>query len=167
MSPTDNIRETDLRSVLDAVTRKGLSLRARVAHLALLLGSSAMAIVLTSLLATEPGLPSRTLWSFVLMLLISLCWVAYAVWALHTRITLLAQHRIIAGRLAVAFSTIFVVSAVAAAIHGVPAAALAAVFGAIGLAGALLLLRKAQQHRVDLLQRRDELQRQLTQGLPG
>ena len=95
------------------LTRHALSTRARLGHVALLLAALAMSVLLLALLATEPAIPMRTRIAFAVMLAMSLSWTGYAIWVLKNRWTLLANHRIIAGKMAVAFTAIFTIAALA------------------------------------------------------
>ena len=139
-----------------------LSFRSRAGHLALLLASAGMGIVVAALLATEPSLPQRTMLAFGAMLLISLAWVAYACWVLTARRTLLANHRVVAGRIACLAAAIFTGGA---ALLGMtaqfPAAWAAAGLGAILLAVAMALLLRARRQYQALLARRQELEARL------
>lgn len=105
---------------------------ARLGYVALLLTSIAMAIVLTTVWATEPVLPARAQWAFGLMTLIASSWSVFAVWTLTRRRVLLVRHQLIAARMGVAFSLTFVVFFL-----------LLAVFGAIEYAVARLALSMA------------------------
>jgi hypothetical protein len=139
-----------------------LSFRARVGHLALLLAASGMGVVVASLLLTEPALPRRTVIAFAAMLLISLSWVAYALWVLTARKTLLANHRVVAGRIAAAAASIFTAGAALLGVTLQMAAAYAAAgLGALLLTLAIVLLARAQRQYQALLARRAALESQL------
>jgi hypothetical protein len=141
---------------------RGLSTRARYGHVLLLLAALAMSIVVAALLLTEPSLPARTQAAFAVILLLALGWVAYAVWVLGHRWTLLAGHRVVAGVMAVTFSAVFTAAAaVAAVITTLPAAWAAAASGAALVAVAAALLIRAIRHRRRLEARRAELEREL------
>ena len=84
-----------------------LSLAARLGYVALLLASTAMTAVVASLWLTEPSLPARTQWAFGGMTLIGASWVTLAIWALGARRPLFARDRLIAARMAVAFTAAF------------------------------------------------------------
>src|SRR3954464_5387832 len=90
-----------------------LSFRSRAGHLALLLAAAGMGSVIAALLATEKMLPQRTMIAFGLMLLISLAWVAYALWVLTARKTMLANHRVVAGWISLGAATAFTLGAAA------------------------------------------------------
>lgn len=140
-----------------------LSLRARVAYTALLLIAVMMTIVVGSLWLTEPALPLRTQIAFAVLTGIGLAWTAYAVWVLTRRRVLFAGHRILAARMALTFSTVFVAGSVVLALFSDQgrAAWSAAACGVVmaGIAGAMLV--HARKRFAALLQRRDELMRQL------
>jgi hypothetical protein len=93
-----------------------LSLKARMGYVALLLASAGMTVVVTSLWLTEPGLPMRTQIAFGAMSLIGASWLLLSIWALSTRRPLFARDRVIAGRMAVVFTSVFMMGAVAAVI---------------------------------------------------
>ncbi len=90
-----------------------LSFRSRAGHLALLLAAGGMGAVIAALLLTEPALPQRALTAFLVLLAISLAWVSYAGWVLAARRTMLANHRVVAGRIAVTATTVFTTGAIA------------------------------------------------------
>ena len=132
-----------------------LSLRARVGYTALLLAGLGGAGLVGSLLLTEPSLPLRTRVAFAVLLGISLSWAAYAAWVLTKRRVLLAGHRIIAGRMAVAFSAIFIAGTLAVRMYA------AAAFGALLLAVAIAMLLHARRRFARLMERRRALERSL------
>ncbi len=140
-----------------------LSLRARLILTALLLVALAMAAAVGSLLLSEPSLPLRTQVAFTVIVVIGLSWVAYASWVLTRRRVLLAGHRVVAARMAVAWSATFVAGALAVGWWGPPARApfAAAVLGLVMFACALFLLARARRRFAELLERRRHLERQL------
>jgi hypothetical protein len=139
-----------------------LSFRARAGHLALLLGAAGGSAVIAALLATETGLPQRTMVALGALLTIGASWVGYAAWVLTARRTLLANHRVIAGRIAVAAALVFLAGSVAVGMTTQAASAYAAGgLGAVMLAIAVVLLMRASRNYSALLQRRAELERQL------
>ena len=145
---------------LDALLEKGLSSRARYGHVALLLVAAGMTVVVGALLMTEPALPARTFAAFVVLLLIGAGWVVYAGWVLKHRWTLLAGHRVVAGVMAVVFSTVFSAGAAWTALAtGSPAAWAAAATGGFLLAVAVAILARARRHRARLEARRARLER--------
>jgi hypothetical protein len=139
-----------------------LSERARLAHVALLLVTLTMSVVVGSLWATEPALPARAQVSFALMTAIGLSWAAFATWVLTARRVLLARHRIVAGRMAVAFTGAFVAGSVIVALTTTMTAAwVAAGIGAAMLAVATSLLVRARHQIARLNERRAALEREL------
>lgn len=143
-----------------------LSLPSRLGYTALLLFALAMTVVVGSLWLTEPSLPLRTQAAFAVMAAIGLAWVAYAAWVLTRRRVLLAGHRIIAARMAVAFTTVFIAGSLALGLWSAagPAAYAAAATGAVMLAVAIGMLLSARRRFATLMQRRDELERELSQA---
>ncbi|GAA2580682.1 hypothetical protein GCM10010435_67510 [Winogradskya consettensis] len=125
-----------------------VSLRRRLAVVAVGLAGLCAAVFLGLLWATEPvALPVRTRIAFAVMVLIGLAWAGFAAWALLRR-PLFALDRVIAGWLATAFSTLTAV--VAVAVTG----SLAAVTVGVTLTGtALIILRRAYTYRRTLLHR--------------
>lgn len=148
----------DLRPLLD----KELSRPSRLGHVLLLLASSAMTVVVTSLWWSEPELPARTEVAFAVMTLIGLSWAAFAGWVLTTRRPLLGQDGVLAGRMAVVFTTTFVAGALMVGyMDGGTAPYAAAVMGLALLAAAIALLIRAQRRVVRLAARRETLERDL------
>ena len=84
-----------------------LSLPSRLGYVALLLVALTMTGVITALWTTEPVLPLRAQVGFGLMVAIGVSWIIFAVWALTHRRILFARHQIVAGRMAVTFTTVF------------------------------------------------------------
>ena len=70
-----------------------------------------MTTVVVSLWLTEPALPTRTSAAFAVLTVIGLGWVAFARWVLTQKNVLLVRHRLVAGRMAVAFCSVFVAGA--------------------------------------------------------
>lgn len=148
----------DLRGLLDAE----LSLRSRLGYVALLLTSAAMTAVVTSLWLTEPVLPGRTAVAFAVMTLIGLSWMAFSGWVLTRRRPILGRDRVVAGRLAVTFTSVFVVGALAAGyVSGGAAPYAALVMGLVLLAVAGVALVRARRNVARLTRRRDALEREL------
>jgi hypothetical protein len=136
-----------------------LSLKARLAHVALLLASLAMAAVIASLWLTEPLLPMRTQIAFGVMALIGLGWSAFAIWVLRARRPLYARDRVIAGRMAVTFTSVFVGGAIAMVVTGNAAAIGMLALGVVMLAAAVRILSDARRRFATLNARRAELER--------
>lgn len=151
-----------LDAELQQLTTRLLSPRSRYGHVALLLVALTMCVLLGALLATEPAMPDRTQIALVVMLCIGACWVIYAFWVLRQRRPLLANHRIVAGWMAVAFTAAFVVGAL-----GMTIVTGSAIFYAAGAAGfgmlilAVAVLVGAYRHVAWLQARRLELERQV------
>jgi hypothetical protein len=136
-----------------------LSRSSRFLHVALLLASLAMTVIVTSLWLTEPSLPTRTQAAFGLLTLIGLSWAAFAVWVLTARRTLLGRDCIVAGRMAIIFTTTFIVGALAIGyMNGGTAAYAAAAMGLGLLAAALALLMRAHRRFAALTKRRETLE---------
>ncbi len=139
-----------------------LSVKARLGYVALLLVASAMTVGVASLWLTESYLPMRTQVAFGAMSLIGGSWVALAVWALTTRRVLLARDRVIAGKMSVTFTALFLVGAIAAALRsGETAAFGAAAIGVVMFAVAWRVLSGARRRFAELSARRDALTREL------
>jgi len=148
---------------LRRMARTELSMRARVAYVVLALAASTMTIVVASLWMTEPALPLRTTVAFAVLTCIGTGWVFFSIWVLRSRHVLLARHRVIAGRLAVCFSGVFVVGCLL--LLGV-ASSSRAVWPALAMGVALLLIaivlwRRAEVAHAGLLARRHTLEREL------
>lgn len=147
----------DLRRLLDAE----LSQASRLGYVALLLASLTMTVVVSSLWLTEPLLPTRTRVAFALMIVIGLSWTVFAVWVLTTRRVLFGRDSVVAGRLAVTFTTTFVVGAVTLGYMRDGSAPYAAAAMGLGLlAGAVALLVRAHRRVARLTARRDALMRE-------
>jgi hypothetical protein len=139
-----------------------LSLRSRLGYVALLLAALMMTSVVGSLWLTEPSLPRRAHAGFALMTVIGISWVVFAIRVLTHRRVLLARHGIVAGRMAVTFTSVFVLGALVAIFAAGGAAAYAATAtGVVMLGAAIVLLRRAQQTFARLTERRDVLAREL------
>jgi hypothetical protein len=143
-----------------------LSLPARLGYTALLLFALAMTTVIGSLWLTEPSLPLRTQTAFAVLIAIGLSWVAYATWVLTRRRVLLTGHSIIAARMAIAFTAVFATGCLAL---GVWSPAGRAAYGAAGtgvvmLAVAVAMLLSARRRFEALIQRRQRLERELSQA---
>jgi hypothetical protein len=142
-----------------------LSIKARIGYVSLLLVAAAMTAVVLSLWLTEPVLPARTQTAFGVMSLIGGAWVSFALWALTARRPLFARDAVIAGTLAVVFTSVFVAGALGAVIVSGAAAA----FGALGT-GVVMLgiavwnLVSASRRHAALAARRRELESALRTG---
>lgn len=138
------------------------SLRSRLAYVALLLASLTMTCIIGALWLTEPVLPLRVQLAFAVMVVIGLSWVVFAVWVLRQRRVLFARDSIIAGRMAVTFTTVFVAGALAVAYTtGASAAYVAALLGMLMLGAAAAMLRRGHRTFARLTERREALAQEL------
>jgi hypothetical protein len=155
---------------LDAATvrrmlQQELSMKVRVGFTLLLLIGLAAASMIGSLWLTEPEpIPARTQIAFGTIIAINLSWAALAAWVLTQRKVLFAQHRVIAGWMAVAFCAAFLLIGSVVAMQQSNGAALSAVgiIGTAQLAVAVALLERARCQRRRLLARRAELFQELS-----
>ena len=104
-------------SAVRRAARSDLSFRARLAYVALLLVGTGGALATATLWATEPALPVRTHMAFGALTALNLGWAGLATWVLGTRRVLLGYDRVIAGRMAVTFSGVFIAGMTAAAVR--------------------------------------------------
>jgi hypothetical protein len=144
-----------------------LSPRSRLLYTLLLLVDLAMAVVVGSLWLTEPSLPPRTQIAFGLLLVIALAWSAFFFWTLTRRKVLLAWHRVLAGRLAVLFCSLFTLGALALALTQPDRRAVGfsmAGMGGFSLLAAIVLLTAARRRYSELTARRSRLERELESG---
>jgi hypothetical protein len=149
---------------LRRLTALELSLPSRLRYLALLLAAAAVSAIVIALLVTEPALPTRTSVALGVMGGAGVSWMIFATWVLTRQRILLSSHRIVAGRLAVVFSTLFVIGALSVGLTTSNASPFAAAaMGAVMLAAAVAMLARAKRHFAQLSKRRDELQRLLEQ----
>jgi hypothetical protein len=104
----------------------------------------------------------RTSIALGILAAIGLSWVGFAVWVLSYRRILLGRDRLVAGRMAVGFSIVFCVGALAAGYAMSSRSAFAAAaMGALMLVIATGLLVQATRRVAELSKRRDELEQQL------
>jgi hypothetical protein len=135
-----------------------LSMTSRLGYVALLLVAAAMTTVIVALWITEPGLPGRARWAFAVMSLIGVSWIGLATWALTTHRPLAARDRVIAGWMAVTFTSVFVLGAGFATLISQRAEGWRAVaLGLVLLGVAIQALRKARRRFAELRARREEL----------
>lgn len=147
-------------AMIQRLARGELSLRVRLGYVALLLVATAMSVVILALWITEPALPMRTQVAFGAMSVIGLSWVGFALWAVTTRRVLFARDRVIAGHLAVAFTSMFLAGSVALAVVQPAAAAFGmAGTGVLMLSAALAVLAGARRRFAELAARRAQLER--------
>ncbi|MEU4689404.1 hypothetical protein [Actinoplanes sp. NPDC023714] len=137
----------------DTVLR-GMSLRRRVGLVLLGLAGGCGAGLLLLLWLTEPDpLPLRTRAAFAVLTAMSTCWAAYALWAL-IRMPLFAADRVIAGGLALVFTSLTAVVTLIVAVSRPGAVALAALTTALlTVVAAASVLRRALVRRKALLER--------------
>jgi hypothetical protein len=141
------------------ITSAELSLQSRIAHGVLLAASLAMTMVLVALLLTESDLPLRTSAALTVLAAIGTIWTGYAAWVLTQRRVLFARQRLVAGWLALIFTSIFTAGAFAIGIAADVSAGFAA--GGLGLglvACSGLLLARARRRLAVLLDRRRALE---------
>jgi hypothetical protein len=90
--------------------------------------------------------------------------VGYALWALTYRHTLLARQQIIAGRMAVTFTGVFLAGAAGAAVTtGAASAYAAAATGLVMVVCAVIVLVRARRAFDRLVARRGTLERELSE----
>jgi hypothetical protein len=148
------------------IVRRELSTSKRLGYLLLLMLTLTAACLIGALWITEPApLPLRTNVAFGLLTLINLAWSGLFGWIVTRRKILFAQHRVIAGWMALAFCALFlIVGLVMAAIRmNTTALAFVGVVGSCQLLVAILVLKRARYRRHELLARRDELNAMLHQ----
>ena len=156
--PQDPSSSESVRRLLNAE----LSSASRMGYVALGLAAAIMTAIVASLWMTEPSLPLRTHIAFGAMVGIGLSWVGFATWVLTHRRPLLADHRVVAGRMAVTFTSLFVIGAVALGFaRGGSAPYAAAALGLAMLAIAIVLLVRAHRVSRRLRERRASLEREL------
>ena len=159
--------DTDAIEMARRVASAELALPSRFAHGALLAAAVAMTVVVLSLLLTEPVLPARTRLAFALMTAIGTGWSVYAGWVLARRRTLLGRQRVVAGWLALVFTSLFTAGGFWIGIAGsVPAGLAAGGMGLALVAIALSLLLKAYRRKADLEKRLRQLEAQRPGGRP-
>ena len=159
---TNHVPPSPLLEDLRRITDAELSRSARIGYLGLLLAASAMTAIVTGLLLTEPSLPLRASIALGVMAVIGMTWTGFAGWVLTRRRILLGHHRVVAGRLAVTFSSMFCVGALAVGY----ATSSRSPIAAAGLGGVMLLIAaailiRARRDVARLSKRREELESQL------
>ena len=158
----DDTRHSPLIDDLRRVTASELSVTARTGYVGLLLAAATMTVIVTALLVTEPSLPLRTSIALGILAAIGLSWVGFAVWVLSYRRILLGRDRLVAGGMAVGFSIVFCVGALAVGYATASRSAFAAAaMGALMLVIATGVLVQARRRVAELSKRRDELEQQL------
>jgi membrane associated rhomboid family serine protease len=139
-----------------------LSMPSRLGYVALLLAALTMTGVIGTLWATEPSLPLRAQVAFGVMVAIGASWGVFALWVLTHRRILLARHQIVAGRMAVLFTSVFILGSLAVGYATRrPEAYKAAAVGVLMLGLAVVALVRAHRAFGRLVNRRDVLEREL------
>ena len=159
--PRPSVREMQLRLAGE------LSLRGRLAYALLLLFALGTAIVTGALALGEPGLPARTRIAFWTLTALALLWASLFAWTLLRRKVLLARQKLATSRLAVLASALFTGGSLALALSDAGlrrSGLLAAALGALLLALALWLWRRAGRRYRLLLERTRRLERELGSG---
>lgn len=142
-----------------------LSIPSRLGYIALLLAALTMTGVVGTLWATEPSLPARAHVGFGLMVAIGSSWIVFALWVLTHRRILFARHNIVAGRMAVTFTGVFLAGALAMGYTtGRSEAYKAAAVGLLMLGMSIVVLVRAHRAFARLASRRDALERELGKG---
>jgi len=159
--------ETNSLKKVKALAGAELSVGARLGYVALLLVAAAMTTVMVSLWFTEPSLPIRTQAAFGVMTLIGVGWCALAVWALRARRPLFARDRVIAGGMAVTFTSLFAAAGLAAVIvAGSPAAYGTFATGLLMLSIAISVFIGARRRFAALMAKRAALELALVRLVP-
>lgn len=142
------------------MARRELSTPTRIGYLLLLMVALLGAGLIGTLWLTEPQpLPLRTQVAFGLLVMINLAWSALFGWVLTQRKVLFAIHSVIAGWMAVVFCSIFLLLGlvIGFARMNTTALALVGVVGTAQLFAAIILLKRSQRRRRELVARRHEL----------
>ena len=150
---------------LFALVDKELSLASRLGRVALVLVLLVTSGTIGLLGVTEPSLPVPARIAFAAIIAFGVSGSVLALRALSGRRALLAWHRVIGCRMAVAFAAIVVLGAsIIGYVTGARAAFVVAGFGVILLCGTIALLRQAQREFAALTARRHALAQQLKVG---
>lgn len=139
-----------------------LSTAPRVAHALLLAAALSGTVVTLSLFITEPDLPLRTRAAFAVLSLIGMGWAGYAVWVLTQRRVLYVRQQVVAGWMAVSFTSVFTLGALAIGVGSeLPVGFVAAAMGLAMIGAALVLLSRAQRRLAALTAKRRALEMQM------
>ena len=158
--------DTEARDAVRRIADAELSSAPRIAHGALLAAALTMTLVVVSLGLTEPDLPLRTTLAFAVLSAIGAGWTGYAIWVLTQRRVLYARQRVVAGWLAVTFTTTFTIGALATGVLAdIPAGFVAAGLGMALMAAAAILLLRARRRLSELTMRLAQLE--TAQGTAG
>jgi hypothetical protein len=153
------LMDADARAAVQRIADAELSPRSRIAHGALLLAAAAMTTVIVSLGLTEPNPPLRTSIAFAVLATIGAGWAGYAIWVLTQRRVLFARQRVVAGWLAVTFTSVFTVGAFSIGIAAdMPAGMMSGVLGLVLVTASGLLLARARQRLAELTARLQQLE---------
>ncbi|HEU4779182.1 MAG TPA: hypothetical protein VFS58_04790, partial [Steroidobacteraceae bacterium] len=132
---------------------------------ALLLVALGQSIAVGSLWLTEPALEAHTRIALGVITLIGVAWAVFAAWVLMARRPLLARDGVIAGRMAVIFTSVFAAGSFAIGIFkGGMAPFAAGTTGSVMLAVAVAMLLRARRKHAALAARRAELEREIASG---
>ena len=136
----------------------------RVAHALLLAAALGGTAVTLSLFITEPDLPMRTRAAFAVLSLIGMGWATYALWVLTQRRVLYARQQVVAGWMAVTFTSMFTLGAFAIGIgSGELVGFAAAAMGVAMVGAALVLLGRARRRLAALTAKRRVLEAQMAE----
>jgi len=135
------------------------SMKRRMIYTLLLLFDAGVVVMLVALWSTEPSLPFRTHLAFGAMLAVGLAWLGFFGWVLSRRRPLFALDKVIAGRLALTFTTLFLLGGIAVAVQRAHWLGLLTVVLVAGMfvAVAATTFVRAIRIRQSLLRRREEL----------
>lgn len=153
----------DVAAAQQRIARE-LSQGSRTSMVLMLIAASLATATVTSLWLSEESLPMRTQAAFAMLSAIGLGWSTFFAWVLTRRRPLFAWHRVVAGRMAVAATSLFTAGALSLAAIFPDLAKTGLAAGALGAAmvvAAVLLLRSASRRHADLLQLRVALESQL------
>ncbi|WP_447726918.1 hypothetical protein [Sphingomonas koreensis] len=144
-----------VRRIADAELSPG----SRIAHGLLLAAAAAMTVVIVSLALTEPNLPPRASIAFVVLAAIGTGWTGYALWVLTQRRVLYARQRVVAGWMAVTFTSIFTAGSFALGLAAdLPAGMMSGTLGLVLVTASALLLARARQRHAALTDRLRQLE---------
>ena len=139
------------------MARRELSMVTRIGYLLLLMFTLLGAGLISTLWLTEPGpLPQRTQVAFGLLIVINLSWSVLFGWVLTRRKVLFAIHSVIAGWMAVAFCSVFLLLGLTIGFMRMNAT-MSILVGAVGMVQlfiAIMMLKRSQHRRRELLARR-------------
>jgi len=156
--------QTESMAMVQKLARGELSVKARLGYVVLLLAAVGMTVLVLTLWLTEPGVPARAQVAFGVMSLIGISWIGLSTWALTTTRILAAKDRVIAGWMAVSFTSLFLlVAGMAVVLSGKTGSAGGLIVPVLMWLAALRALKKARLKYAELAARRAELERQLAE----